>query len=110
MFTIYTIVNNKMSSTVATRLPEKDIREIEKFAEEEHTDKSNFLKKLIYKSLREYKIRRAFKLYSQKQISLGSVAKQANVSMWEVFGLMAEYKVNLNYGIHEFKEDIKYKE
>ncbi|MBN2422139.1 UPF0175 family protein [Candidatus Woesearchaeota archaeon] len=96
-----------MTSTVATRLPDKDIIDIEKFAKEENLDKSTFMKKLIYKSLDEYKIKRAFRLYKKKRISIGKVAKEANVSMWEVFSLMNKYKINLNYGINEFKEDLE---
>ena len=48
MSTIFTNVN--MTTTISTRLPRKEVREIEKFAEEEDLDKSTFVTLILLKN------------------------------------------------------------
>ena len=60
MSTIITIVN--MTTIISTRLQRKEAAEIEKFAKEEDMDKSTFVKRLLHKSLKEYKLEHAFRL------------------------------------------------
>lgn len=105
MSTIITIVN--MTTTISTRLPRKEIKEIEKFAEEEDLDKSTFVRRLLHKSLEEYKVEYAFKLYKGGEVSLWKAAELAEKSLWDMIELMEKYDVYLNYGIEDLREDLK---
>jgi len=105
MSTIFTNVN--MTTTISTRLPRKEVREIEKFAEEEDLDKSTFVKRLLHKSLEEYRAEYAFKLYKEGKVSLWKAAELAEKSLWDMIGLMGKYDAYLNYDIEDLREDLK---
>ena len=105
MSTIFTIVN--MTTTISTRLPKKEVMEIEKFAEEEDLDKSTFVKRLLHKSLEDYKVEYAFRLYKEGKVSLWKAAKLAEKSLWDMIELTGKYDVYLNYGIEDLREDLK---
>ncbi len=96
-----------MSYTISTRLDKKEIIEIESFAKQEDLDKSTFVKKLLHKSLEEYKVERAFKLYKEGKVSLRKAAVLAEKSLWEMLELMKKYDVYLNYDVEEFERDLK---
>jgi len=104
MSTIIAIVN--MTTTISTRLPRKEIKEIEKFAKEEELDKSTFIKRLLHKSLKEYKVEYAFRLYKEGKVSLWKAAELAEKSLWDMIELMGKYNAYLNYGIEDLREDL----
>ena len=105
MSTLNTIVN--MTTTISTRLLKKEVKEIEKFAEEEDLDKSTFVKRLLHKSLEEYKVEHAFKLYKEGEVSLWKAAELAEKSLWDMIELMGKYDAYLNYSTEELREDLK---
>lgn len=96
-----------MSYIISTRLDKKEINEIESFAKQEDLDKSTFVKKLLHKSLEEYKVEWAFKLYKEGKVSLRKAAVLAEKSLWEMLELMKKYDVYLNYDVGEFERDLK---
>ncbi|MBI1935510.1 UPF0175 family protein [Candidatus Woesearchaeota archaeon] len=95
------------TSTVSARLESKDIKEIERFAKEEDLDKSTFVKKLLHRSLENYKIEYAFRLYKEGKVSLWKAAQIAGKSLWDIIALMEEYDAYLNYDVDDLKEDLK---
>jgi len=105
MFTIFTIVN--MTTTISTRLPKKEIEEIEKFSKEEDLDKSTFIRRLLHRSLEEYRVEHAFRLYKEGKVSLWKAAKMADKSLWDMIELMEKYNVYLNYSVEDLREDIQ---
>ena len=105
MYTIYATVN--MTTIISTRLPRREATEIEKFAKEEELDKSTFVKKLLHKSLQEYKVEHAFRLYKEGKVSLWKAAEIAEKSLWDMIELMGKYDAYLNYDIEDLREDLK---
>jgi len=105
MFTLISIVN--MTDVVAARIPKDDARDIELFAREESVDKSSFVKRLLRKSLEEYKVERALKLYKEGAISLGKAAELAGKNIWTMLDIMKKHHVELNYTIEDLEEDIQ---
>ncbi len=105
MSTMFIIVN--MTTTISTRLPRKEAKEIERFAKEEDLDKSTFVKRLLHKSLKEYKVEYAFKLYKEGKVSLWKAAELADKSLWDMIELMEKYDVYLNYDMDDLREDLK---
>jgi len=96
-----------MTTIISARLQRKEAAEIEKFAKEEDLDKSTFVKKLLHKSLEEYKVGYAFKLYKERKVSLWKAAELAGKSLWDMVELMGKYEVYLNYDIEDLREDLK---
>ena len=92
---------------VSARLDKQEIKEIEKFAQKEDLDRSTFLKKLLHKSLRDYRVEYAFKRYKQKKISLGKAAELAGVSLWKMMSMMKEHDAYVHYDVTDLKHDLK---
>ncbi len=61
------------------------------------------------KDSREYRVKYAFKLYKEGEVSLWKAAELAQKSLWDMIGLMKKYKVSLNYDADELREDLKNK-
>ena len=93
--------------TISTRLDKQQVNDLENFARMESLDKSKFLKKLINKSLKEYKIRYALSLYSKKRISLGKASELSELNVWDFIESLKKYKVSLNYSEEDLKKDLK---
>lgn len=70
-------------------------------------DKSTFVKRLLHKSLEEYKIEYAFKLYKEGKVSLWKAAELAEKDLWDMIELMGKYDAYLNYNMEDLREDIK---
>jgi predicted HTH domain antitoxin len=94
-------------SVISTRLPKNEVNEIQKYAKEEDIDKSAMIKRLLHKSLEEYRVERAFKLYKQKKASLGEAAALAGKSMWDMIDLMKKHNTYLNYSVDDLREDME---
>lgn len=106
MSTFYYIVNMK-TLIISTRLEKKEVNEIEKFARFESLDKSKFIKKLLNKSLKNYRINYALKLYSKKRVSLGKASEIAGINIWDFIEKLKQYRINLNYSEEDLRSDIK---
>ena len=74
---------------------------------QESIDRSAFLKKLVNKSLDEYKLNYAFNQYKEGKISLGKVAEMTNRSLWEIISLMEQYNIYLNYTAADLQKDLE---
>jgi len=106
MSTFYYIVDMK-TFTISTRLDKQQVNDLENFAKIESLDKSKFLKKLINKSLKEYKIRHALSLYSKKRLSLGKAAEVAGLNIWDFIDSLKRHRISLNYSEENLKNDLK---
>ncbi len=91
---------------ISTRIEKQDLKAIDLFAKEEHLDRSTFLKKLVYRSLEEYKLAHAFELYSEGKISLGKAAEMAGRSLWDMIELLPKHDIHLNYGKEDLEDDL----
>ena len=66
--------------TISVRLPDEFVHDIEEACKLEVTDKGTVLRKLIGDGLREYRIKKAFGLYAEGNISLWKAAKMAGLT------------------------------
>ncbi len=96
------------TQTISTRLSTKEIKEIEKYAKHEDLDKSTFTKKLLHKSLDDYRTAYAFSLYEEGRVSLWKAAKIAEKSLWEMIDSMEKYGIAFQYTVEDLQEDIQH--
>jgi len=89
------------------RLSSEIDKEIEFLISFEDTDKSKFIRELLILGIKEKKIRKSLKLYSEGKISLWKAANLAGVSLWKMMEILKEKKIPLQYGKKELKEDFK---
>lgn len=57
----------------------------------------------------EYLIKKSFVLeqYREGKLSIGKAAELLNITKWEMFTLLKEHKVPVNYDVEEFEKDIE---
>jgi len=96
-----------MGKTLTTRLPDEMAKQIEEIAEIEKLDKSSVIRRLLDKSIIQWKEEFALKLYQDGEVSLGRAAEISSLSIWEFLEKLAEKKIPLNYDIADLINDLE---
>lgn len=96
-----------MSETVASRLPESVVRDIDYVAEEEKTDKSKVVRELLSKAVNEKLLDMALEKYSKRLVSLGKAAELARTPLADFMVAAAQRKIPLNYSIASLEKDFE---
>jgi predicted HTH domain antitoxin len=96
-----------MRELVSFRLPKELQKELELLSKEEDRDRSEIVRELIKKGLKEKKIEKAVKLYKEGRIYASRAAEIADVSLWRMIEIFRERKVEAQYGSKELEEDLK---
>ncbi len=93
------------SEVVTVRLPRELRREIEELAKVEGKERSEIIRELLIRALREKKIEKAIELYSKGKVTLWKAARIAGISLWEMIEELQKHKITVPYGIEELEED-----
>lgn len=93
------IVSTRVSNDMA-----KDLKEIEK---EEKTDRATVVRKLLAKSIAEWKLEKALTLYQEGKITLWKAARNADLSLWEMMEITKQRKTPFHYTLEDFHEDFE---
>ncbi len=96
-----------MGKTLTTRLPDEMAKQIEEIAEIEKLDKSSVIRRLLDKSIIQWKEEFALKLYQDGEVSLGRAAEISSLSIWEFLEKLAEKKIPLNYDTADLINDLE---
>jgi len=94
--------------TVSIRLPEQYLQEIEEACKQEILDKGTMLRKLIGDALRDYRVRRAFGLYSEGKVSLWKAAKMAGLTYRGALEELKKRSIPFRYEKEDLDADIKW--
>lgn len=95
-----------MGSTLTTRLPDELAAEIERISEEEQLDKSAVARRLLERAVKEHKREQAFDRYERGEISLGTLAEQAELPLRQVLTELRERGVHFQYSEESLREDV----
>ena len=96
-----------MSDVITTRLPNQLDKDLTVVAKTEHLDKSTVVRRLLSRSISEWKKEHAVKLYTEKIYSTEQAAHFASLSIWEFFDLLKQRKVPSTYDVEELERDIR---
>lgn len=94
--------------TVSIRLPEQYLQEIEEACKQEILDKGTMLRKLIGDALRDYRIKKAFGLYSEGKISLWKTAGMAGLTYRGALEELKRRNIPFRYEKEDLDADIKW--
>lgn len=95
-----------MGSTLTTRIPDDLAAEIERISEEEQLDKSAVARRLLSQAVTAHRREQAFERYAEGEISLGSLADQADLPLRKVLRELRERDVHFQYSAESLREDI----
>ena len=89
------------------RVPISIMEEVSNIANEEHTDKSSVVRKLLDKVIREWKLERAVNMYKERKITLERSAEIAEVPVREMINYLKEKELEIgNLSSEEIEDDI----
>ncbi|VVB86387.1 Uncharacterised protein [uncultured archaeon] len=94
--------------TISVRLPEQYLHEIEEACKQEVLDKGTMLRKLIGEALREYRVKKAFDIYSEGKISLWKAASMAGLTYRGALEELKRRNLPFRYEKEDLDADIKW--
>jgi|SRR3989344_5190125 len=96
------------ASTISVRLDKPVLKELEKIENKWQTDRSETIRRLLVKSIEEWKRKTVIDLFAQHKISIGKAAELLDVSISEMLNIAKEYKIEFAaYGEGELEEELK---
>mgnify|MGYP001033637331 CR=1 FL=1 len=96
----------KMERT-SVLLPKNYLEEIDAIATEHGLDRATLIRQLLISGIKEYKVKMAVELYRTEKISLGKAAETADISIWEMMGILREQKIPQAYRASDAREEIR---
>lgn len=96
----------KKSQTVASRLPESMMRDLELVEEVEQTDRATAVRKLLARALEEWKIEHHARRYARGESTLGRAAEDAGVSQWRMMDYLRRSRIAVQYDLEDLEEDL----
>ena len=88
-------------------LPDDLKEEIDKLREIYKEDQSNYIRKLLWKSIAQEKLDYALKEYLNDKISLGKASEIAGISIWQMLDELKKRNISLKYKISEAEQEIE---
>ncbi|MBI2139190.1 hypothetical protein HYU13_06375 [Candidatus Woesearchaeota archaeon] len=94
-----------MYKTIATRVPPETINEINYFAEEEKTDKSQIMRELLMDGVKQKLLKHALAKYSRREISMGRAAEISRMTLGDFMIAEKEHLAPMNYPLFSLEKD-----
>ncbi len=88
-------------------MPKMVAREIERIAAEERVDKSTVIARATDQYIKEWRIRKAIKLYEDGTITVPKAASLTGLSIWEFLEELGRRKISVRYSAEDFIEDFE---
>ncbi len=98
---------DSMPITITTRVEEDVVEKIDLVAEEEASDRSTAIRKLLQKATKEWLIEKNLEYYEDGKITLWQAAKKSGISLWEMIEEVKKKDIHVPYTIEDLKDDIK---
>ena len=93
--------------TLSTRLEKKEAKKIDALAAELGLDRGSLLKQLIRKGYRDVQTTKALDEYRHGTITLSRAAEIAGLTLRDIFLMLPEESLELNYDLKELKRDME---
>ncbi len=91
---------------VATRVEEDTLKDLEEMEREEKLDRATALRKLISMGLRQWKLQRAIRLYSDGRVSAWKAAEMAGLTLYEFLDELRVRRIPAQYTLEDLEEDL----
>lgn len=101
------MVKREKMRVVAARFPKSSVEELEEIAREEQVDKSTVIVRALQQYIKDWKLKKALRLYREGKTTLWKAAKIADVSLWEMIEIVKQRKIPMQYTFKDFKEDFE---
>ncbi|MBU2476505.1 UPF0175 family protein [Candidatus Micrarchaeota archaeon] len=96
-----------MGKTITARIDDKEMKDLKMIEEDEKLDRSAIVRRLLGKSIKEWKIEKALKHYQEKKITIGKVAEITGLTLREALAVASTKGISFQYTIKELQEDFR---
>lgn len=97
----------QMAGTISVRIGREELAEIATLSRVERKKKSEILRDVLMKGLREKKVEAALEKYRKGEATASKAAQIAGVPLSTFLDVLFERKTEFNYSLEDFREDIK---
>ena len=94
-----------MTEAIGIRLDEMTLRKIDSLTEEEESDRSTIIRKLISKGYKEIAKEKAAEAYTKGRITLSEAARRANLSLWDMESYLVGRGFKSQYSVEDLMEE-----
>lgn len=91
---------------VTARIPEELYEAIERVREDEQTDRSTAIKRLLERGIADWRLETAVRRYQEGAVSLGRAAEMADLSLWRFLDVLDDRGVALAYDVDDLAADV----
>jgi predicted HTH domain antitoxin len=93
--------------TISVRLDEQTLKDLEMIREDAKADRSEIIRRLLDKALKEAKLEKAMELLRKQETSIGKASEIAGVTIYEIIEAMKKYGVHIGYTVEDLRRDMK---
>lgn len=94
-------------ATISVRVDDDTLRDLELLREGAKVDRSEVVRRLLDRAIREAKLERAMQLLRERKISIGKAAELAGITIYEVIEAMGRYDVYFDYTPEDLRRDLR---
>jgi predicted HTH domain antitoxin len=94
------------TTTVSTRLPKAEAKELEALAKQLGLERSALLKQIIRRGQSDILFERACEAYRRGEVSLSRAAEIAKIGLGDMLARMPETGLELNYSLDDLAKDL----
>lgn len=96
-----------MAETVSVRIDAHDLKDINEISKLEKKTKSDVLREVLDKGIKEKKLEIALEKFRNNGASIGKAAGIAEMPLSQFMDVLVEKKIDFHYGIKELEEDFE---
>ena len=96
-----------MAETVSVRIDKSELKDINDISKLEKKTKSDVLREVLDKGIKEKKIEIALEKFRNNEASVGKAARIAEMPLSQFMDVLVEKKIDFHYGIKELEEDFE---
>lgn len=93
--------------TVSMRLTRTEAKQIERLAADIGFDRSTFMKQALRRGCADVLFEHAAQAYRRGDVTLSRAAELANVPLRGFILRLREVAIELNYGLHDLRQDLR---
>ena len=93
---------------IGARVDEEFLKKLERVTAEMKADRSEVVRRLLDKGLKEYEKEKALRLLREGKVTAWKAAEMCGISLFEMIELMKKERVLIPYSTEDLKKDIEY--
>ena len=96
-----------MEETVSVRIDKRELKEIEEISKIGKNTRSNVLREILDKGLKEKKLEIALEKFRNNEATAWKAARIANIPLTQFMDVLVQKGIDFHYGVKELREDFE---